>query len=811
MAKIHPLPAARLHTSLDPVRIPWGTSEAIPRGKGNGGQAYKNLLQPRAVEALELAMHIDVNGYNVYLSGEPYLGRSYITRAFLAPRARKSPTPDDMIYVSNFVEPDSPRLIMLPSGKGRKVKQELADSLQKVHKEIPARFEADAYVRERSRIMNKFQEARSSLLTQMNSVAGDKGFNLDVDEGGSLTLYPLIEGRRLDEDEYDKLDSKLRLALKRKGDSLLHAMTGLVRQLSRVEEDWKEDERSLDRQVVTQVLDSIFDPAQERINKLCPVPALAEHLFEVREDILRNPEPFLPKDVTQPEAHSAAPASESGLTRYEINLFVDNSRTEGAPVIFCDHPTLPNLMGCVERQSEMGALVTDFTLIKAGALHKAHGGFLVLHVDDLLQHPAAWEGLLRALKSGLARIEEPGEQESATRTKGIEPEALQLQTKVILIGDEELYESLLLNDDRFGKLFRIKAHLTETAERNATCIRIYLQRLAGIIDDLALLPFDREALAELVNMGSRLIEDQKKLSLRFPRLREIMIEASARARMERAQCVTADILKAADEARMYRNNLVEEAFMEEYDRRVIKVRTSGSAVGRVNGLAVTYQGDFEFGLPHQIACTIGVGHDGIIDLEREAELGGPIHTKAMMILKSYLTGQFARTKPLVLSGSLCFEQSYAGIEGDSASAAELAALLSSIAEVPVRLDLAFTGAVSQSGQIMAVGGVSRKIEGFFKVCARHGLTGSQGVIIPYDNQDQLLLAPRVRQAVAEGMFAIYPVQYIEEALELLTGIPAGRRLKTGHFSKGSLYDKVDRRLEALGRSADTAFKRRRSA
>ena len=292
-----------------------------------------------------------------------------------------------MIYVSNFLDPDSPRLIMLPSGKGRKVKQELADTLQKIYKEIPARFEADAYVRERSRIMNKFQEARSSLLTQMNSVAGDKGFNLDVDEGGSLTLYPLIEGRRLEEEEYDKLDSKLRLALKRKGDSLLHAMTGLVRQLSRVEEDWKEDERSLDRQVVTQVLDSIFDPAQERINKLCPVTALAEHLFEVREDILRDPEPFLPKDVTQPEAHSASPCAENGLTRYDINLFVDNSHSEGAPVIFCDHPTLPNLMGCVERQSEMGALVTDFTLIKAGALHKAHGGFLILHAEDLLQHP----------------------------------------------------------------------------------------------------------------------------------------------------------------------------------------------------------------------------------------------------------------------------------------------------------------------------------------------------------------------------------------------------------------------------------------
>ncbi|MEG2005115.1 MAG: Lon-insertion domain-containing protein, partial [Bilophila sp.] len=395
--------------------------------------------------------------------------------------------------------------------------------------------------------------------------------------------------------------------------------------------------------------------------------------------------------------------------------------------------------------------------------------------------------------------------EGAARTKGIEPQPVPLNLKVVLIGNEELYETLLTNDDRFAKLFKIKAHMCDTVERTASDIRAWLIRLSGIIDETGLLPFGREALAGLVDFSSRVSEDQKKLSLKFPLMRDVMIEASAVASMAGATLVLASHLEEALEARMHRANLVEELYMEEYDRELIKVNATGTAVGRVNGLSVSWYGDFEFGLPHQISCTVGVGHGGIIDLEREAELGGPIHTKAMLILKSYLVDQFARTKPLVLTGSLCFEQNYGGVEGDSASGAELAALLSAISGVPLRLSLAFTGAVSQSGQIMAVGGVSRKIEGFFGVCSRRGLTGDQGVIIPHDNVDHLMLPPRILEAVDKGQFGIYPVQHITEALELLTGIPAGRPLKNGGFSPRSLYDIVDRRLHDFGHFAEHAF------
>ncbi|MBG3875870.1 AAA family ATPase [Desulfovibrio oxamicus] len=809
MTKVSPLPAARLRATLDPARIRWETSDAIPRPPRNG---MRRTPQPRVLQALELALHIRDGGYNVYLSGEANLGRTYMLREYLAPRARKMDTPPDLVHVYNFEDPDRPRLIALPAGQGRKLRTALTQALSKARKEAPSRFEHDAFVRKRTLLLDKFQTQRSKLFKEMDTVAGGEGFNLDMDDSGSLTLYPIVEGKRLSEDEYEKLDATLRKSLKLKGDRLLQAMTGLMRKLTRAEQDFVEDERTLEKEVVREVLDQFLTPLADKFAKTCPCDELKRYFADMREDILDNIEGFVQRDMPthmpqqQPDL---GPPPEDTSFRYDINVFVDNSETHGAPIVVDDHPTPSNLLGCIERESEMGALVTDFTLVKAGSLQKANGGFLVLHMEDILSYPSAWEGLLRALRSGLARIEDAGDGQESTKTKGIEPEPLRLDLKVVLVGTEEMYETLLVNDDRFPKLFKIKAHLTEATERNADGVKVYLARIARIIDEAKLLPFDRDAMAGLVDYGSRIIEDQRKLSLKFPVLRELMIEASALASMKGSALVDRTTLHDAMVARTYRANLVEQHYMDEYDRELIKVRTSGSEVGRVNGLSVTWYGDFEFGLPHQISCTVGVGHGGIIDLEREAELGGPIHTKAMMILKSYLVSQFARTKPLVMTGSLCFEQSYAGIEGDSASGAELAALLSAIADVPIRLSLAFTGAVSQSGQIMAVGGVTRKVEGFFEVCSRHGLTGEQGVILPRDNIAHLMLKQEVVAAVNEGRFSIWPVAHITEAMELLTGMPAGRMRADSTFTPGTLYDKVDRRLAELGKLAKDAFKQKR--
>jgi predicted ATP-dependent protease len=766
------------------------------------------------MHALTLALNIATPGYNIYLSGEQDMGRSHMMLGWLARQARKVKTPPDLVYVHNFKEPDRPVLLTLPAGQGKEFRQTLKETLEKIQKELARRLEAATYVKAHDKLLRRFRRIRMQLLHKMNSLAEHKGFTLDMDGEGALTMYPVLQGKRLSEEEFDRLDNAARLVLKRQGDDLAQSMSGFMRQLNKAAESFHDDERGLEQTVMSQVLDALLTPTRDRFLKAFPVDGLEDYFTDLQEDMLKNTDAFLPRPSVPPQGGEAPPfpMQENVFCRYEVNLFVDNSGLSGAPIVVEDHPTVVNLLGCIERESEMGALVTDFTLIRAGSLHKANGGFLVIHLDDILQHTQAWEGLLRALRSNCARIEDCDESpETAMRAKGITPTPLPLNIKVVLIGGEDLYESLLINDDRFSKQFRIKAQLNEQAERNAANVRLYLRHLAAIIAETELLVFDRTALAWLVDLGSCLCDDQRRLSLKFPLLREIMIEASALARMRKLTRVNAAVLEEAWSARIWRANLAEEIFMEEYDRELIKVRTSGTAVGQVNGLSITWHGDFEFGLPHSISCTVGVGHEGIIDLEREAELGGPIHTKAMMILKSYLTGLFAGMKPLVLSGSLYFEQSYAGIEGDSASGAELAALLSALAEVPVRLDLAFTGAVGHAGRILPVGGVNRKVEGFYKVCARQGLTGAQGVIIPADNVDHLMLSAEVRRNVEAGRFAVWPARRIEDALFLLTGLPVGQRRKGGGFTPGSLYDLVDNRLEKLGICAQNAFKRGRKS
>jgi predicted ATP-dependent protease len=800
-----PLPAARLVSALPPDRIPWASSAEMPH---NG---HRRAPQPRALHALELALHIDAQGYNIYLSGEANLGRIYMIRDFLAPRARRAPTPPDLLYVNNFEDEDRPVLLTVPCGMGRKIKNMVSDALTAVRRELPGKLEHGAFARKRSERLEAYQNERARLLRQMDRLAGVKGFNLEVDEQGGLTLYPLVDGKRLNETEFEALESNLRQEFKQKGDKLLEDLSGLVRKLSRAEKTFRSDERRMEQEVVRAVLDAALAPAVEKILQVCPGNAALEaYLKALGQDILHNPDSFLPREAGPPQAGAPPPDMRSAACAYlyEVNVFVDNSATRGAPLVIDNHPTPTNLLGCIERKSEMGALVTDFTLIKAGALHRANGGFLVLRMEDILQHPGAWEGLLRALRSGQARLEDVGDApEGAVRAKGIEPDPLPVSLKVILVGAEHIYDSLLEHDDRFPKLFKIKAHMAETTPRDAVGIRNWVISLARIVRENNLLHFDREALAGLVDFSSRLCEDQRKLSLRMPQIRDVMVEASAIAAMRGESMTGIEHLKAALDSRMYRSNLDEQIYMEEYDQDLIKVSTRGQAVGRVNGLSVSWHGDFEFGLAHQISCTVGVGHGGIIDLEREAELSGPIHTKAILILKSYLVDQFARNKPLVLTGSLCFEQNYGGVEGDSASAAELAALLSAIAGAPVRLSLAFTGAVSQSGQILAVGSVTRKVEGFFDLCSRRGLTGDQGVLIPHDNTDHLMLSPRVLAAVDQNKFSIIPVRHITEALELLTGLPAGRPLKKGGFTPGSLYDRVDSRLHELGRMAEHAHSR----
>jgi predicted ATP-dependent protease len=783
-----------LRACCDPASLPFADSRDIPDDPGALART-----QPRAMAALDLALAIGGREYNVYLAGEPAMGRTHFARAFLDPAAKAGATPPDWLYVHNFDDPDRPRVVSLPAGEGRGFKTALAKAVTDMREEIPARFEREAYLAQKQTLMRGYNADRETMLDEMEERAKTEGYNLLVDDQGAFTLYPLLEGKVVSDEEFERLEPELKKSLKAKGDLLLEEMSSALRKLSKEERGYRDREKDLERDAAGEVCDAALAPFADL---RAVSPAIDQFLTAMRADILDNIDAFMPQaQPAPPSPHGDLNLPEDIFYRYEANLFVDNGQLSGAPVVAEDHPTYFNLMGCIERESEMGALYTDFTLIKSGSLHRANGGFLIIRVDDLAANPGAWESLLRALRSGQARVEDPAEGGEHVRTRTIEPEPIPLDLKIVLVGPDEAYEALLYSDERFGKLFKLKAHLQENMARTPDNVGLYLTLAGQAIRQAGLLPFDRAALAALVDYASVLAEDQTRLSLKIPFARELMIEADALARRQGAQSVTAAHLALARKAREFRVNLYEEEYLEEYDREMIKVATAGQAVGKANGLSVRMFGDYAFGLPHQISCTVGVGHGGILDLEREAELGGPIHTKGMMILKSYLVSRFAQDKGLVMTGSLCFEQNYAGVEGDSASGAELAALLSALAEAPIRLRYAMTGAVSQSGEIMAVGGVNEKIRGFFAVCRRRGLSGDQGVLLPADNVVNLMLDDEVIEAVAQGRFHIHPVTTVEEAMEILTGLPAGTRGPDGTFPEGSLYARVDARLARLAQLA----------
>ncbi|MCJ2166055.1 MULTISPECIES: ATP-binding protein [unclassified Pseudodesulfovibrio] len=786
------LSGSKLRATLDPTSIPYKTSADIP------AKNVYSQLQPRAIQALALALEIKGNEHNVYVSGEPNMGRTYFVKSFLKPEAAKATPPADWVYLYNFEDSDKPIAISLPAGQGRKFKLAQTKAITHVRQEIPAHFEKDTFQKKHELIVKKFNSKREGLFNKMDASAEKENFSLSLDDEGVLTLSPIVDGEVVSDKDFEKLKPTLRKELKAKGEELLAGVSSILRQINQNEMDMRESETALHRETAQAVMKDCFSPVMEKFKSF---PGLSDYFEDLVSEVVDNVDQFMPRDNSlaglMPEG---MPTGEDFFTRFEVNLFVDNGKTKGAPVVVEDHPTAFNLLGSIEREAEMGALYTDFTLIKAGSLHEANGGFLILNMEDLLSNPSSWEGLLRALRSNQSRIEDPVDPEQV-RARTIQPAPIDLDLKVVLIGTDEHYELLLYNDDRFAKYFKLKAHLQHAAMRTAANIRNYISIIGQTARESKVLPLTREAMAALVDFSSRLVEDQKRLSLYIPLIRERMIEASALARMAGKKVIDQVALNKAVAAKDYRVNLYEEEFMADYDRQVIKVATDGTGIGRANGLSVTLFGDYEFGLPHQISCTVGVGHGGILDLEREAQLGGPIHTKGMMIIKSYLVRLFAQDKPIVLTGSLCFEQSYAGIEGDSASGAELASLLSALSDTPINLSYAFTGAVSQTGAVMAVGGVNRKIEGFFEVCRRRKLTGRQGVILPADNVVNLMLKDEIVQAVDEGKFHIFPVKTIEEAMSILTGMPCGKRGKNGQYPTGTLYRKVDSRLAELAKLA----------
>jgi lon-related putative ATP-dependent protease len=778
------LDADAVRRACDPRSFAFETTAALP-------PLSDVLGQPRAVAALEFGAGIASHGFNLFALGLPGSGKTTLIREHLERRAATQAVPPDLCYVHNFSEPRRPRLLSLPAGRGAQLKHDLDGLVRELQTAIPSAFEGAEYAGQRDRLRHELEDQRAAVLARLEEYVQRFGFRLLKTPGG-LFLTPVVDGQPLSPDDQDKLKPEQLEKLAKLRTRLETEIEAGMRQVRELERGTQDALQALDRETASFASRHRIDDLRARYAEL---PEVVAYLDAVQADIVTHADDFRPESGGQNAMQAMlAQASESPFTRYRVNVLVDHQGSPGAPVVVENNPTYHNLIGRIEHRSLWNAVVTDFTYLKPGALHKANGGYLIIPARECLLNPYAWEGLKRSLKDRTVRIEELGSQLSLISTVTLEPEPLPLDVKVVLIGHPQLYQLLMAYDEDFHKLFKVRADFTTDMERTTETEQAYALFVNAIAGHEQALPFDAGGVARIVEYGSRLAGDQTKLSTRFGEIADLIREAAYRAGQNTHAVVTAEDVKIAEQARRYRANLIEERVQQAVADGTLLIDTRGQAVGRVNGLAVVGWGDHAFGHPARITATVGPGQRGVISIEREVELSGPIHGKGVLILSGYLLRQYGASAPLSLSASLVFEQSYSAVEGDSASLAELYALVSALAGKPLRQDVAVTGSVNQHGQVQAVGGVTEKIEGFFDVCQRQGLTGTQGVLIPDGNRAHLMLRDDVVAAVRAARFHVWPVADVDAGLELLCGLPVGQRSAHRQFPAGSLHRAVSDRL-----------------
>ncbi|MFN2195838.1 MAG: Lon protease family protein [Anaerolineales bacterium] len=780
------LSLSQIYRVCDPVELGCNSSDEI--------QPIDTIIgQSRAVRALRFGLDIHNLGFNIYVSGIPGSGRTTATERYLHEFAAKRPTPDDWVYVNSFHDNLKPNAIRLPAGTAETFKQDMEALVENAIKDLKAAFESEEYTRHKESLINSYQEKKQGLLNQLGKQAETEGFVLKPTPMGLMSI-PAKDGRAITEEEFVKLSDEEKEELSNKQKNVKAAMDEATRQAQTLDKDLRRELEELDQQVAEYAIQHHFAELTEKYGDLEEIP---QHIEHVRQDILKNLAELTADEEEQPQPPVLRRAPHQDATRkYGINILVDNAELEGAPVILETNPTYANLIGRVEHEAVFGALLTDFTLIRPGALHRANGGFLVLPLEDLLRNPFSWEALKRSLENEKIEIEDISERYGFS-TKSLEPEPIPLDTKVVLIGRPDLYHLLLEVDEKFQELFKVKADFDTSMDRTEENIHAYTAFVCNLVNRDHLRHLDQGALARLVEHGSRLVSDQEKLSTHFGDLSDVLREASYYAVQDGREKVTAEHIQQAIEERFFRSSLIRDRLQEMIARDVIKIETTGEKTGQVNGLSVISLGDIQFGQPSRITISLNLGKDGVIDIEREAELSGPIHTKGVLILSGYLAEKYARDKPLTLSARLVFEQNYSGVDGDSASSTELYALLSALSGLPIRQGIAVTGSVNQKGEVQAIGGVNQKVEGFFEVCQAKGLTGDQGVLIPEQNVRDLMLKEDVRRAVEAGKFHLWSVKHVDEGIELLTGVKAGQRQEDGQFEPDSVNALVDAHLRQM--------------
>ena len=752
--------------------------------------------QPRALRALELGSEVSGPGFNIFVLGAPGSGRTTLSQEYLKRKAVAEPVPDDWIYVYNFENPHAPRAIRLPAGRGAEFHKAMNDLVGHCEKEIPRAFESEEYIHERDQLVSELKKNQEAEFSKLQEHVEKYNFVL-VRTSSGFVLAPAVHGKPLKLEDIQGLSPEQRSKLEGLQEKLGEEAENTLNRVREMERLATEQLNELNIRTARFLVSPWVKGIKENYSGFDQVLA---YLGTVESDIISNISQFQPSQEPGQPTLPGQPGRTDWLRRYDVNLLIDNSAREGAPVVVESHPSYTNLVGRIEHEFVLGMSRTDFTMIRPGAFHHANGGYLILPARDVLINPYAWEGLKRILRDRSIRIVELASQLGTISTVTLEPEPIPLETKVVLVGTPMLYYLLGANDEDFAKLFKVRAEFATLMERNPQTEQEYGLFVKSVVDENHLLPFDRTAVARLIEYGSRLVEDQDKLSTRFGKIADLICEAAYWARKEGLEVVTSTSMQRAIDESIYRNNLMDERMQELIAKDIFMIDVSGKVVGQINALSVIELGEHAFGRPSRLTASVSPGRGGVVDIERQAKLGGPIHTKGVLIISGYLAGRYGHTQPLSLSASLTFEQSYEGVEGDSASAAELFALLSAIAEIPLRQDRAITGSVNQHGQIQPIGGVNEKIEGFFATCESKGLSGEQGVLIPAMNQSNLMLSAEVVQAVSEGKFHIWPIATVEEGLGLLSDREIGDLQADGTYPEGTFNHSVTSRLAEFAKA-----------
>jgi predicted ATP-dependent protease len=759
------------------------TKDLIPSNKIIG--------QDRAVKALQFGLRIRSKGFNIYIAGMPGTGRRSAAEDYVKDLAKDMPVPPDWAYVYNFKEASKPNALALPAGKGKEFKETFEKLVAGIPVALRNAFESEEYSKKRQETMKAIEEERDQFTKKINRMTSEAGFQIQQSPIG-MVLVPLVDDKPLTPEEFNQLTDGVKERMKAKQEELQAKLQKPFIQFRELEEKAEKTVENLNREVAMYVLDPMLSVIKSRYGSNHEV---IEYIDDVLKDILDNLAKFLtPVNKEQLPFFIEAP---DPMANYKVNLVVDNSEQKGAPVEIELNPSYYKLFGAIEKEARFGALVTNYTMIRSGVLHKANGGFILIPVEGLFTDPSIWISLKQTISSEKLEIEEKEARLGFIATKSLMPEAIPFDTKIVIIGDPRVYDILFTVDKDFKELFKIKADFDVTMERNDENIKQYVTQICSLCAKEKLLPIDSTGLAAIIEYSSRLAEDQNKLSTQFATVSDTVREADFYAREAKSELITKEHIQKQLEEKLYRSNMIQDKLGEFIAKGIILIDTAEQAVGQVNGLAVLSTGDFAFGNPSRITASIAVGREGVIDIERQAQMGGPTHTKGVLILSGYLNDTYAREKPLSLSARLVFEQNYGGVDGDSASSTELYSLLSALADVPIKQNIAVTGSVNQKGEVQAIGGVNEKVEGFFEICKARGLSGKQGCMIPASNVQHLMLKEEVIEAIKAKKFHIWPVSTISEGIEVLTDVPAGKRNADGTFKKDSINARVQKRLDDM--------------